>query len=109
MKLSLCRMIAVVCIFTMGIMTVTPFIPAVDAHPYVAWFHTHDHHCAEWDGTYHTYCGFRRVTRLNYEMPAGHPGDKNDPNHEQHAQRGKPHVRTSSLERVNNCAECTFT
>lgn len=108
MKFSTLQMIATGCILIMGIMTVTPFVPAVDAHPYEAWYHIHDHHCAEWDGTYHTYCGFKRVTRLCWTAPAGHPGNSNDDNHNDHKQKGRPNVHASSLERVNSCDECTY-
>ena len=39
MKMSLCQMIAVVCILAVGFLTITPFVPEVDADPYVTSVH----------------------------------------------------------------------
>ena len=108
MKFSHLQMIAIVCILAVGFMTVAPFAPSVEAHPYEVWYHIHDNHCAEWDGTYHTYCGGKRTIRLAWSAPPGHPGNSNHPDHEDHKQRAKPTVHTSSLERVDNCKDCTY-
>lgn len=107
MKMSLSQMIAIVCILAVGFMMVTTFVPAVDGHNYTFWYHVHDNHCAEWDGTYHTYCGGKRTVQLTGSAPAGHPA-LNDPNHQAHAQNARPTVYTSSLERVDSCSQCTY-
>ena len=109
MKMSLRQMIAIICILTVAFMTVSLFISEVDAHPYELWWHIHDNHCVEYDGTFHTkHCGFKRTIRLAWRAPKGHPGNSNHPDHEDHAQRGLPTVHTSSLERVDSCSECTY-
>lgn len=107
MKMSLFQIIAIVCFFLLASMVITPFISKVEAHAYEAWYHIHDYHCAAWYGTYHTYCGGRRVVTLRTWAPAGHPG-LDDPDHENHQQTARPTVHTSSLERVDNCSACTY-
>ncbi|MDD9976012.1 MAG: hypothetical protein OXU27_18525 [Candidatus Poribacteria bacterium] len=108
MKMSLRQMIAIICILTVAFMTVSLFISEVDAHPHEFWYHIHDNHCAEWDGQYHTYCGGKRIVRIAWRAPKGHPGHSDDPNHEDHIQRWLPTVHTSSLERVDSCDKCTY-
>ena len=43
MKMSLCQVIAIVCIFAVGIMTVTPFVPTANAGE-VHWIPTYNIH-----------------------------------------------------------------
>ena len=107
MKFSMLQMIAIFCCLSIGFITVTTFVPAVDAHPYEFWWHVHYTHCAEWDGQYYTYCGGNQTTDLCWDAPDGHP-NINDANHNAHDQNARPTVITSSLERVDDCSECTI-
>jgi len=108
MKFPILQMIAIFCCLSIGFITVTPFVPVVEAHPYEFWYHVHYTHCAEWDGQYHTYCGGKKTTKLCWDAPDGHPNDHNADNHNPHQQSARDTVITSSLERVDSCSECTY-
>ena len=99
MKMSLGKMIAIVCILAVGVVTVTPFIPSVDAHPAEVWWNIHLIVCSEYDGQYYTYCDNVRQVRFCW---AG-----NDTPHP-HDQTTRDTVYSSELKTVDNCNDCNL-
>ena len=99
MKFPLSQMIAIVCILAVGVMTVTPFVPSVDAHAAKVWWNYHLIVCSEYDGHYYTYCDHVLQLRLGWEgLDTPHP----------HEQVWGPDEYSSELKTVNNCNDCNL-
>lgn len=102
------QMIAIVCILTVGVMTVTPFVPSLEAHPSEVWWNYHLIVCCEYDGHYYTYCDHVRQIRLGYVNPEANHPSLNHPDHNEHMQSSRPDEYTSELKTVNNCNDCNL-
>ena len=109
MKLSLSRMITVACLLTLGVMTVTPFIPTADAHPSVVT----EQYTTQYCYAVSPYgpmgcCATRTLYTWVFTWPndGNHPSDSSDPAHTPHHQAYGGAIRVNEILLSGGSCDC---
>lgn len=109
MKKVFSQIIAIACILTFLVMTVTPFVPTVDAHPSVVSEKYTTQYCyAVSPYGSMAYCDKRVLYSWVFTWPnnGDHPGDSADPDHVAHHQGYGGVIRVSQMLTAGVACDC---